>query len=45
MSENESCSSGVRLWKLAGGALLVAGIIAVVQAYPDIVRYMRIRSM
>ena len=45
MSENESCSHGVRLWQIAGGAVLVFGLIAVVKNMPDIVRYMRIRSM
>ena len=45
MSENDNGSNGVRLWQVAGGAVLMLGLIALVRSVPDIVRYMRIRSM
>ena len=45
MEKNESCSHGVRLWQVAGGAVLVLGLVTLVRSIPEIVRYMKIRSM
>jgi len=45
MSKNENGSNGGGVWQIAGGAVLVVGLITLARTMPDIVRYMRIRSM
>lgn len=45
MGEKEKCSNGVRLWQVAGGAVLVVGLVALARAVPDIVRIMKMRAM
>jgi hypothetical protein len=45
MKHNTEPSSGLRVWHMVGGAVLVLGILTLYRAVPDIVRYMKIRSM
>jgi len=45
MTENTGRSGGFPLWKIAGSAVALLGIVAVVRSMPDIIRYMKIRAM
>ena len=41
----ENGSNGTRMWQVAGGAVMVVGLITLVRSIPDIIRYMKMRSM
>lgn len=45
LATRERKSSGLGLWSIVGGAVLVAVAAAVIVSIPDIQRYMKIRSM
>jgi hypothetical protein len=43
--ERERGSSGITIWSIVGGAMLVAAAAAVIVSIPDIKRYIKISTM
>ena len=45
LERREKSSSGVTIWSIVGGAMIVAAAAALIVSIPDIKRYIKISTM